>query len=69
MKIDFEQKEKIDWDKQQLLICERTNQIVLTTGKHECGLFHGTEIGGKKEFHDDWIKELFIIFKGKISND
>ena len=69
MKITNNNTQVIDLEKQQLLISERTNQIVLTTGKHEFGLFHGTEIGGEKEFHVDWVKELFTIFHGTISND
>ena len=70
MKKNFEQTEhKIDWDKQQLLICERTNQIVLTTGNHDDELFCGIEIGGDEQFHEDWVKHVFRVFYGTISND
>lgn len=70
MKVNFKTEEEIiDFDIQQLLICDKTNTIVLTTGNHKNDSFFGIEIGGTEEYHEDWTKDVFTIFKGTISND
>lgn len=70
MKVKFEEKEtEIDFNIQQLLICDKTNIIVLTTGNHKHDSFCGVEIGGTEEYHEDWSKQVFTVFTGTISND
>lgn len=70
MKITIEQqKQLIDFDKQQLLISKDSSVIVLTNGEHKSLDFEGISICDTPEFSQSWSKSFFIFFTGSISND
>ena len=75
VKDENKKEEKINWDKQQLLISYE-GRIVLSSGIHDIYTFQGLEIGGEiipnaLEYCDGWVKSSFKIYEGSItlSND
>jgi hypothetical protein len=71
MKITDNNKQLINWDKQQLLISDIENTIVLTTTEHDDYYFRGVSIQIVREEVEitSWKKSAFKIFHGTISND
>ena len=68
MKITDNSKQLIDWDKQQLVISNLTNTIVLTTTENDELYFRGVSIEKNPET-TSWLKSEFKVFNGSISND
>lgn len=74
MKIAEQKTQLIDWDKQQLLITQNRDAIVLTDGLHNGEYFSALSLDfgcykDKPHYYDKWVKSKFIIYEGVISND
>jgi hypothetical protein len=71
MKITDNNKQLINWDKQQLLISDTNGTIVLSTTEHDDVYFRGVSIQIVQEKVEitSWKKSLFKVFNGTISND